>query len=382
VTLGQHTKRDFAERLPSVNRYCGHGNAGDTVFGAVWFTDVQSVAIIGAGIAGLSCAQQLDSSGYAVTIFEKSARLCGRSATRIRGEHRFDHGAQYFTARHDAFKIFVERGLSEGSIGVWKPRSSTGDSDVLWFVGTPGMSSLGDLFSVRDAVRTDTLINEIRRSGDAWTVRGTSGETDFSESFDHVVVAIPARQATDILRADGDSHSPGTTELTALADEIAHIAMLPCWTMMFVCDQRFSARWPYDVLQTDGRDLDRSAVAWLANNSSKPHRPHHQQTHDWIIQSSPSWAEARLEGDPRQVARELITEVEKRLGVELRPFVRDCVAHRWRFARVAPRPATSGCRYSEENRVGWCGDYLSSSRVESAYLSGLQLADRMITARL
>jgi len=341
-----------------------------------------SVAVVGAGIAGLSCAQQLDSSGYAVTVFEKSSGLCGRSATRIRGDHRFDHGAQYFTAQHDPFKEFVERGLSEGSIGLWKPRSLTGDSSVPWFVGTPGMSSLGDLFSVRDAVRTNTLINEIRRSDDAWTVRGTSGETDFSETFDQVVVAIPARQATDVLRADGDPHSPGRAELNVMADEIAHIAMLPCWTVMLAVDKRFSARWPYDVLQTDGRDLDRCAVAWLANNSSKPQRPHHQQTHDWVVQSSPSWADARLEDDPRRVARELITEVEKRLGVELRPFVRDCVAHRWRFARVATRPATLGYRYSEDNRVGWCGDYFQRSRVESAYLSGLQLAERMITACL
>jgi len=343
---------------------------------------VQSVAIIGAGIAGLSCAQQLDSSGYAVTVFEKSARLCGRSATRIRGDHWFDHGAQYFTAQDDSFKTFVERGLSEGSIGVWKPRLCTGDSDVPWFVGTPGMSSLGDLFPVRDAVRTNTLINEIRRSGDARMVRGTSGEIDFSETFDQIVVATPSRQATDILRTVGEPHSPGTAELNDMADEIKHISMLPCWTVMLVCDKRFNSRWPYDVLQTQGRDLDRSAVAWLANNSSKPHRPHHQQTHDWVIQSSPLWADARLEDDPRQVARELITEVEKRLGVELRPFVRDCVAHRWRFARVAPRPATSGYRYSEDNRVGWCGDYFRSSRIESAYLSGLQLANRIITAGL
>ena len=340
----------------------------------------QSVAIIGAGIAGLTCAQRLDSSGYAVTIFEKSARLCGRSATRIRGDHRFDHGAQYFTARHDPFKTFVERGLSEGSIGLWKPRSFAGDSDVPWFVGTPGMSSLGDLFSVRDAVRTKTLINEIRRSDDAWTVRGTSGETDFAETFDQIVVAIPSRQATDILRADGDPHWPGTAELNVIADEIARIAMLPCWTVMLAVDKLFSACWPYDVLQTHGRDLDRAAVGWFANNSSKPQRPHHQQTHDWVVQSSPSWADARLEDDPLQVARELITEVEKRLGVELRPFIRDCVAHRWRFARVAPRTTPSWFRYAEDSRVGWCGDYLHSSRLESAYISGLQLADQMISA--
>ena len=339
-----------------------------------------SVAVVGAGIAGLSCAQQLDASGYAVTVFEKSSRLCGRSATRIRGDHRFDHGAQYFTARHDPFTKFVERGLSEGSIGLWEPRSFTGNNDVPWFVGTPGMASLGDLFSVRDAVRTNTLINEIRRSDDAWTVRGTSAETDFSETFDQIVLATPSHQATDILRADGDPHSAGTTKVTVMADEITHMTMLPCWTVMLVCDKGFSALWPYDVLQTHERDLERSAVGWLANNSSKPHRPHHEQTNDWVVQSTPSWAAARLEDDPRRVARELITEVEKRLGVELRPFIRDCVAHRWRFARVAPRTTPSWFRYAEDSRVGWCGDYLHSSRLESAYISGLQLADQMISA--
>jgi len=340
-----------------------------------------SVAVVGAGIAGLSCAQQLNSSGYSVTVFEKSSGLCGRSATRIRGDHRFDHGAQYFTAKDDRFKEFVERGLSEGAIGLWEPRSFTGDSDVPWFVGTPGMASLGELFSVRDAVRTKTLINEIRWSDDAWTVRGTSGETDFSETFDQVVLATPSHQAIDLLRSDGDPPSSHTAELTVLADEIKHMTMLPCWTVMLVCDKGFSARWPYDVMQTHGRDLDRAAVGWFANNSSKPLRPQqHQQTHDWVIQSSPWWAEARLEDDPRRVARELITEVEKRLGIELRPFIRDCVAHRWRFARVAPQPATSWFRYSQENRVGWYGDYFHSSRIESAYLSGLQLAAQMVSA--
>ena len=341
----------------------------------------KSVAVVGAGIAGLSCAQQPVSSGYSVTIFEKSSRLCGRSATRIRGDHQFDHGAQYFTANHDPFRKFVERGLSEGSIGLWKPRSLTGDSDVPWYVGTPGMASLGDLFPARDAVRTNTLINEIRRSDHAWTVRGTTRDTDFAETFDQIVLATPSRQATDILRVDGDPHSPCTAEFKVMAEEIRHMTMLPCWTVMLSCDKRFSARWPYDVLQTRERDLDRVAVAWLANNSSKPQRPRHQQTHDWVVQASPSWSEARLEEDARWVARELITEVEKLLGVELSPFVRDFVAHRWRFAKAARRPSTSGYRYSEENRTGWCGDYFTNSRIESAYLSGLQLADRMIRAR-
>ena len=40
------------------------------------------VAIIGAGLAGLTCAQQLHQAGYRVVIVEKSRGVGGRVATR------------------------------------------------------------------------------------------------------------------------------------------------------------------------------------------------------------------------------------------------------------------------------------------------------------
>ena len=53
------------------------------------------VAIIGAGLAGLTCAQQLHQVGYQVVIIEKSRGVGGRVATRRLQDTRADHGVRY-----------------------------------------------------------------------------------------------------------------------------------------------------------------------------------------------------------------------------------------------------------------------------------------------
>ena len=59
----------------------------------------KKVAVIGAGIAGLSCAIQLQKFGFEVELFEKSRGPSGRMSTRQGKDWVADHGAQYFTAR-------------------------------------------------------------------------------------------------------------------------------------------------------------------------------------------------------------------------------------------------------------------------------------------
>ena len=52
-----------------------------------------SVAIIGAGISGLSCANRLESLGFQVKIYEKSRGVSGRMSTRKVEDWPTDHGA-------------------------------------------------------------------------------------------------------------------------------------------------------------------------------------------------------------------------------------------------------------------------------------------------
>ena len=63
-----------------------------------------SVAIIGAGLSGLSCAQALLSAGVNVRVFERGTTVGGRCATQLWQGHLVDLGVQYFTAQSGEFK--------------------------------------------------------------------------------------------------------------------------------------------------------------------------------------------------------------------------------------------------------------------------------------
>ena len=64
------------------------------------------IGIVGAGMAGLACAEELTRLGHAVLLFDKGRGPGGRMSTRriqtSAGEAYFDHGAQYFTVRDDS----------------------------------------------------------------------------------------------------------------------------------------------------------------------------------------------------------------------------------------------------------------------------------------
>jgi len=64
----------------------------------------ESVAVIGAGLAGLSCAQVLRNAGLDVRVFEKAASVGGRCATQLWQGHLVDTGVQFFTAQSSEFK--------------------------------------------------------------------------------------------------------------------------------------------------------------------------------------------------------------------------------------------------------------------------------------
>ncbi len=75
--------------------------------------------IIGAGLAGLVAANQLAAEGVAVRIVDKGRSVGGRLATRRIGTAVLDHGAQFFTARSDAFVETVDGWLAAGVVEEW-----------------------------------------------------------------------------------------------------------------------------------------------------------------------------------------------------------------------------------------------------------------------
>ena len=320
----------------------------------------RAIAIVGAGIAGLAAARQLQDAGHHVQVFDKSRSTGGRLCTR-RGEGwQADHGAQYFTARHADFAVEVQRWREAGAITLWQPRltvlgGAAGhqlDPGVQRYVGTPRMGAPAKLLADGLTVQTQATVSAIERVAGQWQVH-TTEHAAWPVLFDSVLLAQPAAQAATLL---GSAQSP----LAALARSVT---MRGCWALMLRFEQPVD--WGFDAAFVNDGPL-----GWLARDSSKPGRTG-QET--WIAQATPAWSEAHIEATAEQVLQQLLPVFTGWTGaVPLRS-----AAHRWRYADCAA-PATVGCVWSAQEQLGLCGDWLNGGRVEGAWLSGRQLAAQLL----
>lgn len=320
------------------------------------------VAVVGAGLAGLACAQALQAEGFRVRVFEKSRGPSGRMSTR-RGEGwQCDHGAQYFTARDPDFRAEVARWCAEGVAARWDGRILAVDADGLRtpdptlerFVGVPRMTAPAARLAASLDLALQCEIRELRRDPDGWRLRADADGWR-PEAFRAVVVAVPAPQAAVLV----SGHAP------ALADLAASARMRGAWAVML----RHDAPVP---LPFDGAFVNHGPLRWVARDSSKPGRAGPET---WLLHATPEWSAPRLEAPADQVADEL-TDAFVALG-GARPVA--WTAHRWRYADTAP-PLADGFAWDPGVAIGLCGDWIDEGKVEGAWRSGRALARRVAAA--
>jgi renalase len=324
------------------------------------------IGVVGAGIAGLSAARVLKTAGHDVAIFEKSRGPGGRVATReLRGIEMprglsgaalaFDYGAQYFTVRDDRFSEVVAEWQRDRVVAKWTGRVVTFD-DEGWedvedsayakasgekktdrYVGTPGMSAIGTAMA-------DGL--------DVTYGHGVESLQPLLDAFDRVVLAVPAAHAARLV-----VHVP------TLASKIADVIMKPSWTVMAAFEEKVAAR--FDAAFVNG-----SALGWIARNTSKPKRD--WRVDAWVLQATTAWSAAHVDDRPDDVGAFLMEAFEDLVRAGL-PRAFYATVHRWRYATADP-PLAAGAIHDADSRITLCGDWCSGSRIEDAYLSGLEAA--------
>ena len=306
------------------------------------------VGIIGAGMAGLSCAQVLASRGFDIQIFDKGRGPGGRMSTRRiqtpMGEAAFDHGAQYFTARDPRFVQLVHDWQQRGLAAPWLQAHPEA------WVGVPAMSSLIRDMASDHRIEFGDIVKSLEHRGDGWHFRFAGGEAG---PFDLAVVAVPAEQAATLI---------------SLHDfEMAMVALRarskPCWTGLFAFEERLATS--HEIVR------DKGIIAWAARNSAKPGR---EGPESWVVQAQPSWTEANCEHDAGEIADRLLEALGKELDLTL-PHPLSSTAHRWRFAMS--NGTGDEALWNSETQLGVCGDWLIGPRVESAWLSGQRLGERI-----
>ncbi|WP_010163027.1 NAD(P)/FAD-dependent oxidoreductase [Sphingomonas sp. PAMC 26617] len=304
------------------------------------------IAIVGAGIAGSSCGQALQARGHAVSLFDKGRGAGGRMATRRvdgpDGDVSFDHGAQYFTARDPAFGAQVEQWAAAGIVAAWPAAG-----EDAW-VGTPGMNALVKAITDDRDVTWGAKVDAIRRGDGGWLLDPVS-----DTRFDAVIVATPAEQAGPLLVA----HDP------AMAAIAQACPSAPCWTAMVAFEDRVAIAG--DIVRDSG------IIGWAARNSAKPGRGGREA---WVVQATPHWSRDHLEDAADGVVDALLSALATEATQPL-PATVLRIGHRWRYAKVAA--ARDGALWDPALRIGAVGDWLLAPRVESAWLSGRMLADRI-----
>jgi predicted NAD/FAD-dependent oxidoreductase len=328
-----------------------------------------SIAVVGAGIAGLACATTLAEAGHGVSLFDKGRRPGGRVATRRADGVSFDHGAQFATARGAGFSRLIDSLVPAGVMVPW-PAARRG-ADIAW-VGSPGMSALPRAMADRLAAQRVTLHTgrhvaflhdggALRHMPAAEVKPGTVTPEggDLSERFDAVLLALPAPQAVPLLAAIGHR----------FAADAARAVIAPCWAVLLVFET--------PVLGPDCLRPTGSPLAWIARDSARPRADGGQTAapEAWVLHASAAWTRAHMDDPADSVIAALLEAFREATGSSASPLHR--LAHRWRYALVET-PLGQPCLWDATARLGLCGDWCLGPRVEAAYDSGVALAQTVL----
>ncbi len=321
-----------------------------------------SVAVIGAGLAGLVCASHLTEADFAVKVYDKARGPGGRMSTRRTEHFQFDHGAQYFTCRDPQFALFIDCLIDLGVVAQWEGRICAYENgsltelegDVTRYVGVPGMSAVTRHLANGCNVSYDTLVERVEREAEEWLLFDSEGK--LLGSYGALVLAVPAPQAERLL-----------APLPELVAKVREAEMAPCWAVMLGFDERLE-------INFDGLFINGSALSWAARDSSKYRR----EKEAWVLHASAEWSARHIERESPFIIETLSREFQNLTGLD-RFLPVYSAAHKWRYA-LPVRTLNEISVFYLSYGVGICGDWCAAPRVEGAFLSGLDLAKTMITA--
>jgi len=195
------------------------------------------IAVIGAGLSGLTAGRILAKAGHEVTIFEKSRGFGGRMATRYAGKDlasKMDHGLSYFGVKSDEFREFTAELLDRGLIQTWGDHfaawdgekflvSAPNQSNEALYTSTGGMNEIGKYLSRWLDIKTETKVGGLTYFGTnrskkrSWMVNLTSSRTF---EADAVIIALPAPQAYGVISSTIDETN--TLKIVRQIDEISY----------------------------------------------------------------------------------------------------------------------------------------------------------------
>ncbi len=331
------------------------------------------VAVVGGGIAGLTCARELRLRGCDPVVFEADARLGGRCSSRSTCVGLFDDGAQCISgatrlAAHAVqapgqlaalhpWTVAATPAEEERRSKAWKHNEDEADVErtlkLMGAVGVPSMVALADALARPLRVRLNTPIVQAERSGSRWALSSAAGEID--GDFQALVLALPAPLAVPLVR-----------ESPELADALRAVRYRSRWVLLLGTER--------PVPLPGYREFQGSPIERVAAMHSKPGRlaigPQR-----WFVEADERWSLQHAHEDAETVAELLLENFRAHAGRWVTPnYLR---AHQWRNAFVeapATTPRRTECLWDAKVRLGVCGDSVVASQLDRVCRSAVDMA--------
>ncbi len=311
---------------------------------------MEPIVVVGAGLAGVTCARTVAGAGLPVTVLERSRKPGGRMASRRIEGRRVDLGASYLTVSDDRFSAVVDQWQAAGLARPWTDTFAVRDADGSWRStsgpvrwGAPGgLRSLVEHEAEGLDVRTTTVV-EVDLVDGTPRVDGRAAPA--------VVLAMPDPQARRLL-------APALDDVAERLD----VPFDPILALTAVWDER---TWDHEGVFLNGSEV----LSWVADDG----RRRGDGAPVLVAHSTPDFARTRLT-DPAAARPALVEELRSLLDL---PEPRHAEVHRWTAAK--PAGSREVTHLLTGSGVGCCGDAWSrTAKVESAFLSGRELGEALV----
>ncbi len=322
-------------------------------------TITTDVLIIGAGLAGLSAANDLQQAGFQVLVIDKGRGLGGRLAGRRIGDATFDHGAQFMTAREPRFKAAVADWIAAGVAEQWYSSYPGQPNGHPRYRGVPTMTAVAKHLAIGLDIMRATRVIRVSHQQSSWLADLDNGDRVSANSL---LITSPVPQTLELLE-----------EVTIPADKrvrLERIEYESCIAVMAILDGPTAIDAPGAIA------LEEGPIAWISDNLQKGVSKIAAVT----IHGSSEFSAQHLDKDPMQIGQQLIDAADLYLGDAQ---VREYQVHGWRYSKpstVDPDPCLLLSDGTNLPPLAVAGDAFAGPRFEGAVQSGWAAAKMLINA--
>lgn len=334
------------------------------------------VAIIGAGMAGITCGRQLHQAGYKVIILEKSRGVGGRLATRRLHETLADHGVPYLESQGNLSQQLIETLSKRGILQVWTQKIYQSNKEEIHqvsekncYIAPLGMTAIAKFLATNLEIWSNKRVKAMTPTQEGTWHLDLDSNSDQPEQVTArtVVVAIPAPQALTLLEPLVATGIP-----TPFLDNLRSVKFDPCLSVM--AGYPTQRRQELEKLHPAWKSLrlpQNPDLSWIGLDSSK--RLDTSQP-VFVLHSSAEFAQNYLEATDLQApGRKMLASA----AGYLIPWLDNpewFQVHRWRYAFPRSPLVRDSLATTTPLPLVCCGDWCGGNLIESALNSGIAAA--------